>query len=212
MRATVRFSKPAAGSGSWSIPRSSRSNRSTSDTTARGGISSSTTFRREAPNGCRSSPSGGAARGWHRQVDAGGRDQAEGLQMSHEDALLLMRKFIVPDDLGTPAGAVTLRGATNFRTPAGWDTVYTPVFNADRAACAADAGGPRRDRLVHARNGVPLRAAARRGDIPARTMPIGQVFFVPREGITLPSAPPRNWQRSDRGRGVRPREGGRHRS
>ena len=49
--------------------------------------------------------------------------------MSREDALLLMRKFIVPEDLGTPPGAVTLRGATNFRTPAGWDTVYTPVFN-----------------------------------------------------------------------------------
>ena len=34
-----------------------------------------------------------------------------------------------PGDLGTPPGAVTLRGATGFRTPAGWDTVYGPVLN-----------------------------------------------------------------------------------
>lgn len=36
---------------------------------------------------------------------------------------------VAPDDLGTPAGAVTLRGAYNFQTPAGWDTVYTSIFN-----------------------------------------------------------------------------------
>lgn len=37
--------------------------------------------------------------------------------------------FIAADDLGTPAAAVTLRGAWNFQTPSGWDTVYTPIFN-----------------------------------------------------------------------------------
>ena len=45
-------------------------------------------------------------------------------------AVELMRKFIVTEDLNTPAGAVTLRGAWNFKTPSGWDTVYSPVFNA----------------------------------------------------------------------------------
>src|SRR4030095_1869864 len=44
-------------------------------------------------------------------------------RMSREDATQAMRTFIVPEDLGTP------RGATNFQTPPGWDTVYTPVFN-----------------------------------------------------------------------------------
>jgi hypothetical protein len=39
------------------------------------------------------------------------------------------RMFIVPEDLGTPAGAVALRGGWNFQTPPGWDTVYTPIFN-----------------------------------------------------------------------------------
>jgi hypothetical protein len=46
-----------------------------------------------------------------------------------EDAKLVMRALIVPEDLGTPPGALSLRGATNFQTPAGWDTVYTPIFN-----------------------------------------------------------------------------------
>ena len=31
--------------------------------------------------------------------------------------------------MGTPPGAIALRGATNFQTPSGWDTVYTPIFN-----------------------------------------------------------------------------------
>jgi hypothetical protein len=43
--------------------------------------------------------------------------------------LLMASMFIVANDLGTPAGAVTLRGAWNFQTPPGWDTVYTPIFN-----------------------------------------------------------------------------------
>jgi hypothetical protein len=32
-------------------------------------------------------------------------------------------------DMGTPAGAIALRAATNFQTPAGWDTVYTSILN-----------------------------------------------------------------------------------
>src|SRR6185503_2687149 len=48
---------------------------------------------------------------------------------SREDALAQMRMFIVPEDLATPAGAISLRGAWNFKTAPGWDTVYTPVFN-----------------------------------------------------------------------------------
>lgn len=39
-------------------------------------------------------------------------------------AYSLARTFIVPEDLGTPPGALSLRGATNFQTPPGWDTVY----------------------------------------------------------------------------------------
>ena len=49
--------------------------------------------------------------------------------LSREAALAVMRAFLVPEDMGTPPGAIALRGATNFQTPPGWDTVYTPIFN-----------------------------------------------------------------------------------
>ena len=49
--------------------------------------------------------------------------------VTREEALHTMRTFIVPEDLGTPPGGLTLRGAWNFQTPQGWDSVYTPVFN-----------------------------------------------------------------------------------
>jgi hypothetical protein len=49
--------------------------------------------------------------------------------LSREAALAVTRAFLVPEDMGTPAGAVALRGATNFQTPAGWDTVYSPILN-----------------------------------------------------------------------------------
>ena len=41
----------------------------------------------------------------------------------------MARVFLVAEDMGTPPGAIALRGATNFQTPSGWDTVYTPIFN-----------------------------------------------------------------------------------
>src|SRR5437660_9508079 len=49
--------------------------------------------------------------------------------ISSDEATQMVRAFMVPEDLGTPPGALSLRGATNFQTPPGWDTVYTPVFN-----------------------------------------------------------------------------------
>src|SRR5919106_3694647 len=49
--------------------------------------------------------------------------------LSREGALDVMRVFVVPEDMGTPAGGIALRRATNFQTPSGWDTIYTPIFN-----------------------------------------------------------------------------------
>ena len=95
--------------------------------------------------------------------------------------MAVKRAFLVPEDLGTPPGAIALRGATNFQTPAGWDTVYTPIFNMIERPVAPMLIDPRRDRLVRARDRVPLRAAAGRRDEPQHSMPIGQVVFVPRE-------------------------------
>jgi hypothetical protein len=48
--------------------------------------------------------------------------------LTREQALAMTRFFIVPEDLGTPAGGLSLRGAWIFRTPSGWDSVYNPVF------------------------------------------------------------------------------------
>ena len=72
------------------------------------------------------------------------------------------RAFVVPEDFGTPQGAVALRGNVGFRTPAGWDTVYTPVFNnIERPIAPMLVVRVETDWYV-ARFGVPLCAAARR--------------------------------------------------
>jgi hypothetical protein len=110
---------------------------------------------------------------------------AKGLSISTEDARNLMRAFIVPEDLGTPAGAVTLKGATNFKTPEGWDTVYTPVFNLiERPLAAALIVRVETDWYPHE---TEFRYVLQPGEgIPgSHTMPIGQVFFVPREEVTM---------------------------
>jgi len=105
--------------------------------------------------------------------------------ISAEDAKLVMRALIVPEDIGTPPGGIALRGATNFQTPDGWDTVYTPVFNMIERPVAASL-------IVRVEtdwypNETEFRYVLQPGEgIPgAHTMPIGQVFFVPREEITM---------------------------
>jgi hypothetical protein len=105
--------------------------------------------------------------------------------VSVEEAKLIMRAFIVPEDLGTPAGGVSLRGATNFQTPAGWDTVYTPVFNMiERPVAPALIVRVETDWYAHESE---FRYVLQPGEgMPgAHTMPIGQVFFIPREEITM---------------------------
>ncbi len=104
---------------------------------------------------------------------------------AREIALLMARMFIVPDDLGTPAGAVTLRGAWNFQTPVGWDTVYTPIFNLiDRPIAPMFSIRVETDWYVH---DTEFRYVLQPGEAinGLHNIPIGQVFFVPREDITL---------------------------
>ena len=105
--------------------------------------------------------------------------------MSREVALSIMRAMIVPEDMGTPPGAIALRGATNFQTPAGWDTVYTPVFNMiERPIAPMLVVRVETDWYAHE---TEFRYVLQPGEgIPgAHNMPIGQVFFVPREEITM---------------------------
>ena len=105
--------------------------------------------------------------------------------ISHEDAKRLARAFIVPEDLGTPAGAVTLRGATNFQTPSGWDSVYTPVFNnIERPVAPMLVVRVETDWYAH---DSEFRYVLLPGEGISGTheLPIGQVFFVPREEVTF---------------------------
>jgi len=104
---------------------------------------------------------------------------------SREAALLMARMFIVADDLGTPAGAVTLRGAWNFQTPPGWDTVYTPIFNMiERPVAPMLVIRVETDWFVH---DTEFRYVLQPGEAisASHNMPIGQVLFVPREEIAL---------------------------
>ena len=105
--------------------------------------------------------------------------------LTPEAARSMARIFMVPEDLGTPAGAITVRGATNFRTPEGWDTVYTSVFNnIERPIAPMLVVRVETDWYAHE---TEFRYVLEPGEgIPgSRNMPLGQVFFVPRESVTL---------------------------
>jgi hypothetical protein len=103
-------------------------------------------------------------------------------------AKLMFRMFIAVDDLGTPAGAVTLRGAWNFQTPPGWDTVYTPIFNMiERPIAPMLIVRVETDWFPH---DTEFRYVLQPGESigASHSMPIGQAVFVPREEIALVDA------------------------
>src|SRR5207249_1750099 len=105
--------------------------------------------------------------------------------VSKETAIGLARCFVVPEDLGTPPGAISLRGATNFQTPPGWDTVYTGVLNMiERPSAPVLVVRVETDWYAHE---TEFRYVVQPGEgiSATQTMPIGQVFFVPREEITF---------------------------
>jgi hypothetical protein len=99
-----------------------------------------------------------------------------------------MRTFIVPEDIHTPPGAVTIRGAYNFKTPPGWDSVYIPVLNqVDRPLAPMLVVRVETDWYSHESE---FRYVLQPGQVipGAHNMPIGQVFFIPREEGTLRDA------------------------
>jgi hypothetical protein len=105
--------------------------------------------------------------------------------LSREAALAVMRAFLVPEDMGTPSGAVALRGASNFQTPAGWDTVYTPILNMiERPVAPMLAVRVETDWYTH-ESEFRYVLQAGEGITVEHSIPIGQVFFVPREQITM---------------------------
>jgi hypothetical protein len=105
--------------------------------------------------------------------------------LSREAALAVMRAFLVPEDMGTPTGAIALRGATNFQTPAGWDTVYVPILNMiERPVAPMLSVRVETDWYSHE---TEFRYVLQPGEgiTVEHSIPIGQVFFVPREQITM---------------------------
>jgi hypothetical protein len=105
--------------------------------------------------------------------------------LSREAALGVMRVFLVPEDMGTPPGAIALRAATNFQTPSGWDTVYSPILNMiERPVAPMLAVRVETDWYSHE---TEFRYVLQAGEgiTIEHSLPIGQVFFVPREEITM---------------------------
>lgn len=110
--------------------------------------------------------------------------------LSKEAALAVMRVFLVPEDMGTPDGAVALRAATNFRTPPGWDTVYTPIFNMiERPVAPMLVVRVETDWYTHE---TEFRYVLQAGEgiTITHAIPIGQVTFVPREEVTMRDCTP----------------------
>jgi hypothetical protein len=102
-----------------------------------------------------------------------------------ENALQMARTFVVPEDLNTPAGGISLRGAWNFQTPPGWDTVYTPIFNMiERPIAPMLVIRVETDWYPHQSE---FRYVLQPGEgiSGSHSLPIGQVVFVPREEVTM---------------------------
>ncbi len=105
--------------------------------------------------------------------------------ISRDEAMRVARAFIMPENLNTPAGALSLRAATNFQTPPGWDTVYSGVLNMiERPSAPVLVVRVETDWHVHE---TEFRYVVQAGEgvSAVHNMPIGQVFFVPREEIAL---------------------------
>jgi hypothetical protein len=115
----------------------------------------------------------------------GDRPPRSDVPATAEDALRMVGAFVVPDFFGTPQGAVTLVGATNFSTPEGWDTVYTPIFNVlERPIAPMLVVRVQTDWFPHQSE---FRYVLQPGEgiSGSHTQPIGQVFFMPREEARL---------------------------
>src|ERR1700733_10135355 len=109
----------------------------------------------------------------------------EDTPQTREIAHLMPAMFISEDDIGTPAGAVTLRGGWKFQTPQGWGTGYTSVFNMiERPFAPMLVIRVETDWYVH---DSEFRYVLQPGEMisASHSMPIGQVIFVPREEITF---------------------------
>ncbi len=104
-------------------------------------------------------------------------------KLSEETIRGLKRALIVNQD--TPPGGIGLCGAVDFRTPEGWDTVYTAVLNQLQPPhLPALTARVQTDWYAH---GTEFRYVLPPGGIlsASASAPVGQVFFMPREEVRL---------------------------
>ena len=105
--------------------------------------------------------------------------------LSKENALKVARVFLVPENMGVPPGAVALRGSTGFMTEDGWDTVFSPILNMlERPMAPMLVVRVESDWYAH---DAEFRYVLQPGEgiTVAQSIPIGQIYFVPREEITM---------------------------
>jgi len=91
-------------------------------------------------------------------------------------------------NLDTPPGVIGVRGAVDFKTPEGWDTVYTGVTNQTQPPhIPVLTVRVQTDWFAH---NSEFRYVLQPGDVlsASGTSPVGQVFFLPREEIKLVAA------------------------
>jgi len=124
-----------------------------------------------------------------RKFSAGGGGGVTTELVSFDEDAGLDRRAVMPvmetmlTNMGAPVGGVGLRGAYDFITPAGWDTVFTGLLN--------DLGRPQVPVLTVQiqtdwfRHPTEFRHVLQPGEAVSANgfTPVGQVFFVPREGI-----------------------------
>jgi hypothetical protein len=91
-------------------------------------------------------------------------------------------------NIGGLAGGVGLRGAYDFVTPDGWDTIYTSVLNSVERPHVP--GLTVRVETDWFRQPTEFRYALQNGEAISASgfAPVGQVFFVPREPVALRTA------------------------
>jgi hypothetical protein len=101
-----------------------------------------------------------------------------------EDAVLTLVDALTTN-INTPPGGVGLRGAFDFMTPEGWDTLYAGVMN-EQQRPAVPSLAVRVETDWYAQN-TEFRYVLQPGEVLSTggSAPIGQVLFLPREEIEL---------------------------
>ena len=123
-------------------------------------------------------------------------DEQEGV--SRQEARTLVDALVI--NLHTPAGGVGMRGSHDFVTPHGWDTLYTGVLNDLRRPMVPWLAV--RVETDWFRQPTEFRYVLQKGDAisAAAHAPVGQVFFVPREEVSMTLASREEAQRLEQER------------